>query len=321
MSRRLALLAFVCALLAAACGGGDGAGHGGQSAAPSGSIGALVQQADEELSLLSGAGASARPDEAIPTGTSVFAFDLATSHSQLIEGGAPQVYVAKDEQSRALGPFTATWSLYTGYAKTGDHSPRTPLPGIYAATIKIPTPGLWTFAAVAQNGSKTAVGIGHGYVSDHVVDPVGAQAVAVKTPVATSGRALREIDTREPPSPLHYISLDQALSNGKPTVVVFSTPLLCESKLCGPVTDEVFLVYQRLGKARANFIHVEEFLPGKDLKPPAALAQNRSTAFKMWHLETEPWVFVIDRQGIIRGRFGPGAITAPQIEAALRPLL
>jgi hypothetical protein len=104
-------------------------------------------------------------------------------------------------------------------------------------------------------------------------------------------------------------------------VVVFSTPLLCESKLCGPVTDEVFLVYQRVGKASANFIHVEEFLPGKDLKPPAALAQNRSPGFKAWHLGTEPWVFVIDGQGIIRARFGPGAITAPQIEGALRPLL
>jgi hypothetical protein len=321
MPRRLALLGLVCAFLAAACGGGGGGGGKNQNGGPPGSIRALVQQADEELSLLSGAGASARPDEAIQTGTSVFAFDLATSHSQLIEGGAPQVYVAKDDLSRALGPFTATWSPYTGYAKTGDHSPRTPLPGIYAATIRIPSPGLWTFAAVVQNGSKTAVGIGHGYVSDRVVDPLGSKAVAVKTPVATSGRALREIDTREPPSPLHYISLDQALRNGKPTVVVFSTPLLCESKLCGPVTDEVFLAYQRIGKTRANFIHVEEFLPGKDLKPPAALAQNRSPAFEAWHLQTEPWVFVIDGRGIIRGRFGPGAITAPQIEAALRPLL
>src|SRR5438067_9284190 len=58
--------------------------------------------------------------------------------------------------------------------------------------------------------------------------------------------------------------------NGKPSVAVFSTPLLCQSQLCGPVTDEVLLVYEQVGKDRANFIHVEEFLPGPDLEPDAS---------------------------------------------------
>jgi hypothetical protein len=154
-----------------------------------------------------------------------------------------------------------------------------------------------------------------------VLDAVGSKAISVRTPVATSRRGLREIDTRRPPDPMHYISLSDALRNGKPTVVVFSTPLLCQSKLCGPVTDEVMLAFEKVGRARANFIHVEEFLPGPDLKPPPATAANQSPGFKAWHLGTEPWVFVIDRHGVIRARFGPGAITAPPIEAALGPLL
>jgi hypothetical protein len=116
---------------------------------------------------------------------------------------------------------------------------------------------------------------------------------------------------------MHYVSLADAFTNGKPTVAVFSTPLLCQSRLCGPVTDEVMLVFQKLGKAGANFVHVEEFLPGPDLKPDAS---KFSPGFRKWDLTTEPWVFVIDKKGVIRDRY-QGPTTAPMIETSMRPLL
>jgi hypothetical protein len=149
---------------------------------------------------------------------------------------------------------------------------------------------------------------------------VGSKAISVKTPVATTLAGMKQIDTRDPPDTMHYISLDQALKNGKPTVVVFSTPLLCMSRMCGPVTDEVYAVFFTVGARAANFIHVEEFLPGPKLQPPPPTEANQSPPFKAWHLLTEPWVFVIDRDGVIRARF-EGPVVASQIEAALRPLL
>jgi hypothetical protein len=120
---------------------------------------------------------------------------------------------------------------------------------------------------------------------------------------------------------MHYVSLDDALRNGLPTVIVFATPLLCESQTCGPVVDEQVLVFEKYGPSRANFIHVEEFLPGRDLKPPAPTVKNLSPAFKSWKFDTEPWVIVIDRRGVVRARLGPSATAAEQIESALRPLL
>jgi hypothetical protein len=111
---------------------------------------------------------------------------------------------------------------------------------------------------------------------------------------------------------MHYLSLDHALGNGKPTVVVFATPLLCTSRMCGPVVDEVLVAYQAIGKQQANFLHVEIY-PTRDATKP-------TPAFRKWGFTTEPWTVVIDRHGSIRARF-EGPVVAAQVRAALRSLL
>jgi hypothetical protein len=307
----LVLVAF--GLLAASCTGGDGDGSSGGT----GSIQELAQGA-EQLSLLSVAGQSQR--EAVQTGKSFLAFDLTSGGGKLLGGGSPQVYLARSRTAKPLGPFPATWSTWKGYDETGDTSPKTVLPGVYWAQIDVPEAGLYAIAAVTQDNGKRAVGEAHAYFKDEVPNAVGSKAISVKTPVATKPTLIKRICTRKPPDPMHYISLDKALANGKPTVVSFATPLLCESQLCGPVVDEQLLVFRAVGKERANFIHVEEFLPGKDLQPPRAEAANQSPGFKAWGLLTEPWVYVIDGKGVIRARF-EGPVVAQEIAAALQPLL
>jgi hypothetical protein len=280
-------------------------------------INSLTQGATQ-LSLLGlgpGAFGGERSDP-IQSGASIVTFDLALS-SQLIEAGTPQLYLATDENAPAEGPFPGVWTAFTGYEKTKDRSPKSPIPGVYAAQVHLPAAGLYTVAAVGPGGRAQGVGVTHVFVSDKPPNAVGSKATSVATPVATTEHALREICTRNPPDQMHYVSLDAALKNGKPTIAVFSTPLLCESRLCGPVTDEAMLVFERLGKAKANFVHVEEFLPGPDLK---ADASRLSPGFVAWGLRTEPWVFLIDKKGVIRARI-QGPATAAMIDAALRPLL
>ena len=312
--RYLSLVLVSAALVAASCSGGDGS-DGSDGGA--GSI-AQLREGAEPLSLLSVAGQS--KDVALQTGRGFLAFDLTTDAGSFLGGGSPQVYVAKDEESRPLGPFPATWSTWRGYDETGDTSPKTVIPGVYWAQIDVPEPGLYAIAAVTENQGKKAVGEAHAYFSDDVPNAVGSKAVSAKTPVATKPSRIKRICTRKPPDPMHYISLDRALTNGKPTVVSFATPLLCESQLCGPIVDEQLLVYRDVGKRLANFVHVEEFLPGNDLQPPEAKAANQSTGFKAWNLLTEPWVFVVDGKGVIRARF-EGPVVADEIRAALQPLL
>src|SRR5919108_2544748 len=309
MPSRREFLAGGLALVATACSGGGSGGPG-----PTGPLTiARLTRGAPQLSLLGlGPGAiGGDPTEPVQTGKSIVTFDLATPASRIVEGGTPKLYIATNENGRASGPFPGDWSPFTGYQKTGDRSPRSPIPGVYFGPVVFPRARVYTVAAADPGGPSKGVGITHVYVADKPPNAAGSKATPAKTPVATSPHGVREICTRVPPCPLHFISLAEALANGKPTVAVFSTPLLCQSRLCGPVTDEVILVFQQMGKGKANFVHVEEFLPGPDLKPDAS---KLSPGFRAWGLRTEPWVFVIDREGTIRDRY-QGPTTAPMIEA------
>jgi hypothetical protein len=265
------------------------------------------------------------PDAPLNPGTSRFGFELSTPtpSASLITGGSPQVWIAQDDTSRALGPFAATWHPFTAYQATGDRSPNSGLPGTYAVDIDVPQAGTWLITATVEvNGGRgTADPNALTVVTTDLPGAVGSKAVSVKTPVATSDAKIADICTRTPVCHLHAVSLDAALTNGKPTVAVFATPLLCESRQCGPVTDEVILASEHIG-SKANFIHVEEFLPGPDHTPDAdaGTLEGQSPAFKAWHLVSEPWVYVIDTKGTITFN-ADGPVTAPEIEAALQPLL
>ena len=246
----------------------------------------------------------------LPVGTSRFVFGIADPNNNLITGGQPRVFVAKDQHSLTLGPFPATWETWS--PSRGDSFGTAPIPGFFAAQVTIPSAGTWLIVARdAVAGKPIAAGATIPVVTQQVAS-VGSHALSEATPVATAEAEAAKIDTRQPPTPMHYISLDAALGHGKPTVLVFATPQFCQTRLCGPVVDEVLTVYERVGTTRANFVDVEIY-PTRDTNHPAP-------EFLRWGFETEPWVLVIDRDGIIRARF-EGPSVAGEIQAAVTPLL
>ena len=295
--------------LLAACGGSNGKSSGGATAttAPgrSGSLQAIAANLTQ-LSLLNA-------QSELPVGRNRFTFGLSTPDNRLVEGGTPKVWFAKDQTSKALGPFEARFLRMDAYDKLKDKSPRSELTGFYVAEVDLPSAGNWLTVALLDAGSQKAAGQGAIPVKDKVVAAVGSKAISGKTPVATGRAELAKICTREPPCPMHYISFDQALRNGKPTAISFATPLLCESRMCGPVVDEQMLAFEKLGKDKANFIHLEIY-PQREPSKPAPL-------FLKWGFQSEPWLVVIDRDGTIRTRLGEGPTVASEIEAALTPLV
>ena len=221
-----------------------------------------------------------------------------------------EVWVAADDRAPASGPFPTryvTWS-----APRTDAFGKPPVPGFYEADVTVPTAGNWLVAARGVVDGKKVAGVGATAAEPKPVAALGSPALSEHTPTASSPQEAANIDTRLPPTPMHYISLDAALRNGLPTVLAFATPLLCSSRMCGPVIDEVLDVYDRIGPTKANFVDVEVY-PQRDANKPAP-------EFLRWGFQSEPWVFVIDRSGIIRGRF-EGPVVAAEITTALQPLL
>jgi hypothetical protein len=102
-----------------------------------------------------------------------------------------------------------------------------------------------------------------------------------------------------------------AIAQGKPQVIVFATPQLCTSRVCGPVVDVVRMLIPTYGE-RVVFTHQEVWQD--------ATAQALSPTMVEWNLHTEPWIFVVDGQGIIRAKF-EGLTTVRELEAALKQVL
>jgi hypothetical protein len=81
--------------------------------------------------------------------------------------------------------------------------------------------------------------------------------------------------------------------------------------MCGPVVEIVKGLLPTYGK-RVAFIHQEIWQDFASKKAFPTVDE--------WRLSTEPWIFIVDGQGIIRGRF-EGLVTVSELEAALRQVL
>ena len=144
------------------------------------------------------------------------------------------------------------------------------------------------------------------------VPGVGDLAPAVKTSTLADS-SLEEISSDDEPDPaLYQLSLDEALGNGRPTVVVFATPAFCVSQTCGPMLDQVKGV--ATAHPNANFLHVEIY---ENLDATSAEELIIVPAVMTWGLPSEPWVFVIDSEGIVVARF-EGAMKVSELETALQ---
>jgi hypothetical protein len=141
---------------------------------------------------------------------------------------------------------------------------------------------------------------------------VGQRPPAIATDtLGTVNGNVSLLTTRVPPESMHSVSFNQVLGK-KPVVLLFSTPELCHSRICGPVTDVAVQLQHEFGN-QIVFIHQEVYAdnnPAKGLRPQ----------MKAFHLQTEPWVFTINRQGIVAARL-EGAFGLNELRQAIQAAL
>ena len=318
MSPRLVIVPRALALgLALAAALGACSGGGNQTAAPStatgsgavGSSAAACATAPSVGDDLPGWGPPAAAPELTPF--------IIASPGQLVCGPNRVLFTVLDTDGRPAGaPELATKVEFFNLGR----DPAAPIAtadgafiwaiegvrGIYAADVTFPEAG--RYGAAFTVGGGDPIRLTFDVQPTSAVVKVGDRAPASKTPtLASVGGDVSRISTDSTPDPkLYETSVDAALSEHVPFVLIFATPKFCTSAQCGPTLDKLKPYVAKY--PTVTFINVEPYklkLVDGVLEPELNAENQLQTAptTDEWHLFNEPHLFVVDRDGIVRASF------------------
>lgn len=322
MNRPAALTAIGLVLLAA-CGddGEPSAQSTTTAAAPANSLGAQVASYD----------LAAGPPQRFLVG-------LLDGEGGVVVGGTVRLdftFLGEDEATEpadaapsvsgveaAFLPVAATRAVDADAPRLGESGES----GVYEAQgVVFDRPGFWSVqVGLDLDGVAQQLGAAFRVLPEHRIPTAGTPAPRTVNllpgdpeapPDAVDSRA--EDDGTVPDPELHRLTVADAIATGKPTLLVVSTPVYCVSRFCGPITDSVQVISQRIGDA-ANFVHIEVWRNYEEL------ALNRGAAEWVYPSEDvdpmEPWVFLVDGAGTVVQRWDNVSNEA-QLETALTGLL
>ena len=231
-----------------------------------------------------------------------------------------------------VGFDTYTIDDGTGQTKLGGTT------GVYKANVEFDETGAWGVEVTGNKGDRI---IGPFTLPIEVLPSEQVLGVADPAPrtrqlIASDVADIREIESMQPPDPFHETTIADAVTSGRPSVIIFGTPAFCETMTCGPVMQIVVLPLYEEFKDEATFIHVEPYLLeelragravcavpafnaefarqglGEGGDCPKASEQDLQAAGESWNLTTEPILFVVDAEGNIAGRF-EGVISRQEV--------
>lgn len=315
----LTVLLFALAIAAlAGCGDGDSEGTAATST-PRG----FPDAGGRQLEQIAGQEAGGITDDRfVPSpagrvfrpGENRFAFGMFTVDREQIDEADVAVYAAPGPGGKARGPYPARLeSLETAgpfASKTSSGDPDA-ITRVYVSDLELPRRGEWRLLAlVREGGALTAARMPSIEVRDYGAIPaVGDRAPRVHTPTVEDVGQITEIETRIPPDTMHEVDLADAIGK-RPVVLLFSTPALCESRVCGPVVDVAEQVKSEFDPEQVAFIHMEVY---RDNQVDRGLRPQ----LRAFGLPTEPWLFVIDREGRVATAI-EGGFSVDELDRAVR---
>ncbi len=195
--------------------------------------------------------------------------------------------------------------------------------GMYVLDADLSTAGTWgvELTTAAPGSPAETVRMQFPVRASVPTVQVGKPAPASKSPTAADvGGDLAMISTDPKPDPAFYgTSVAAALAAHKPFMVVFATPKFCTSQQCGPTLDH----FKPIAAAHPEitFINIEPYklqFANGGLQPVLdATGQLQATdVTDEWGLLSEPWIFAVDRAGIVRGSYEV-TITPAELDAIL----
>jgi hypothetical protein len=253
-------------------------------------------------------------------GTNRFGFALFDTARKQITGAQVAVYTAETTGGAVKGPYPARFeslAVKPQFRSQTTASDPDAAKGVYVADVPFSRNGPATILGLARiGGNLQAAGqlsVDVGAQGSKGPPRVGDMAIPIHTPtLASVGGDASKVDTRVPPAKELSRTDFASVLGKKPVVLLFATPALCKSRVCGPVEDITAQVAARYG-GRVVFIHQEIYNDNqveKGFRPQVG----------KWRLPSEPWAFAINRKGVVVDRL-EGAFSAGELTRAVQKAL
>lgn len=242
-----------------------------------------------------------------------YAFGLSDSAGRFVYGPSA-VYVARSPGAPAEGPFLAPAdSVAVAPQFRSQQADPDAVRAVYSTLLPLRRAGVYAVLVLTRTGrgligSSTEIAVAR----SSSIPAVGQRPPAIATDTLASVHGnISLLTTRLPPDRMHAVSFDRVLAK-RPIALLFSTPQLCVSRVCGPVTDIMVELEHQFG-SRIDFIHEEIYVDNQ-------AAKGLRPQLKAFHLQTEPWLFTINAKGVIAARLD-GAFGVNEARAALEAAL
>jgi hypothetical protein len=291
----------VSAVAAVGVGCGSSGTEDSVDAPRSGTIEALWRAPGEDVGLIQGTSDYA-------PGRNRVSFLVVRGNGQVVERPRARVWLASGREEK---PFLQTTARLEPVGVPGGAENDNEVKNLYVTTVRVPRPGKYWLLAEPV-GARPIQALGNVVVKRKAATPgIGDRAIASRTPTLRStGGNLRQLTTSTRPVPaLYRYSLAESLAARTPFVVTFATPKFCTSRTCGPTVDVVDSVRRSLRSTDVRFIHVEIYRGNDPSK-----GVNRWV--REWKLPSEPWVFVVGRDGRIEAKF-EGSVSLAELRSAV----
>ena len=313
--RWAAPLALLLALPLAAAGCGDAPQERGAAAPERSATAAFPAPRGRSLDELRrglGPGPSLAPSvHLLEPGRSRFGFGLFDRRRRQIARAPVALYVSRLDGTGVRGPFPARWEsleVAPRFRSRSVSDDPDAAASLYTSTVSFPRAGRYAVMGVARLDDRlvaTEPIPARVTESSPVLGP-GQRAPQISTPTAAQVDDVAKIETRVPPDDMHEVDFAHALGR-RPIVIVFSTPALCASRVCGPVVD-IAQEVKATHRGDAAFIHMEIYRNNR-------VEDGLRPQVRRFGLPSEPWAFAIDRHGRVVARL-EGAFSARELRAA-----
>lgn len=320
MRHSMLTLALVLAVTMSACGSSNSGGSDTGMGAAAPQVPSVTQfpkvrgRTMNELASTLQAGPVLAPSVSLLLpGENRFGFGLFDRSRKQISDAPGAIYIARSENAPAEGPYVARWE---SLAVKGHYESKTVATDpdaaktLYVADVPFKRAGKYVVLGVFRLDNRlVGAGTTVKVVKSSPVPAVGDKPPTIDTPTKASvGGDMAKIDTRDPHDDMHDVNFKEAVGK-HPIVIVFATPALCQSRVCGPVVDIAEQVRHSLPKSDTDWIHMEIYNNNQ-------INDGYRPQFLAWHLPTEPWLFTINRKGKVAARI-EGAFSAQELQRAV----